>query len=673
MKKRFLKCVSLAVTIATVMGSTMFGTVAVADNTPQAIDVQSNANTNENATIVVEAESLRSEYEKHFFMSDGSFTVVSYNEPVHKKVDGQWVEVNNTLTPKADTDGTTRYETVDGIAHVSFAGQFDSELVTVSQDDYAVTWGITAVPSNPNTIQTTAMPPSSAAIVPQDVSHLSQEEQKVLAELSTSVIRYVDSLAPDVDLEYTVLPNRVKESIILQSPQNISAYVLNLYTQNLSARLLESREIEFYNAAGEAIFTMWAPYMYDSDGAVSQNVAVELAAVRPGQYLVRITPDAHWLEDANRAYPIVIDPDITVNLAHTNIIDNYVWESYGVQNNNSSLLFMGNYGGHPARVFLRYAALPTLPANTTIESATQTFYLNTGTTTASAASAYRVTGGMWQSGTVCWDNMPAADTLIASNISHNNCSYYAFDCTEAVQSWYENGGANNYGIMLRYTDETVNDHNALFSADYALESKRPVLSIRYTNVMDPVDPDDPPDIFWPTPNYHNVSSKWGYRYFKGEVHRGIDIGCGQSTFYAAISGTACISYDYRVGNIVDVRHSDTTFRVRYYHVTDNSYLVDTGQYVTAGTPLALSGNTGFGNMDPHLHFLLQWGSDINKVYNPLETFNSDDDRRNLINPNPMFILVDGIYVPNADFDYTYVHNIYNCIYYRNCSVHDWIT
>ncbi len=667
MKKKFLKCISLAVTIATVMASTGFGTVAVADNLNLTNSTTSNKIASESAAILMESESLRSEYEKHFFMSDGSYTVATYNEPVHKLENGKWVEVDNTLVLKTDAAGATRYENKNGIANVSFASHFQNELVTISQADYSLTWGLSAISAataGESTLTTQAnssLQPVSATVISQDVSHLDEEEQKTLADLSTSVIRYNDALAQDVDLEYVVLPSRVKESIILQSAQDISCYILTLYTQDLSARLLENREIEFYDAAGEVIFTMWAPYMYDSASSMSQNITVELRNIRAGQYLVKITPDATWLNDPSRVYPVVIDPDVTVNRAHANIIDNYVLEGSGVQNLNSSLMYIGNYGGNAARIFLRYATLPTLPDGATILNATQTFYFNAGTTTASTANAYKVTGGSWSSGTISWNNMPSADTLIASNISHNNCSNYTFNCTGAVQSWYS--GSSNNGIMLRYTDETVNDFNCLYSADYSVESKRPLLSIRY----------DAPtqEIVWPVPGYYNISSEWGYRTYNNRVHTGIDIVCNRVTVLAATSGTVKVFYDDLAGYAADVRHSDTTFRTRYYHLTENSYLVSDGQYVTAGTPLALSGNTG-DSTGPHLHFQIQWGRDLTKVYNPLAIYNDADDRRNLVNPNPMFILVDGIYVPNDAFDYTYTHSIYNCTDYRTCELHDWI-
>lgn len=43
------------------------------------------------ATIVAENESLRSENTKHFRMSDGTYTAAIYQEPVHYEKDGEWV------------------------------------------------------------------------------------------------------------------------------------------------------------------------------------------------------------------------------------------------------------------------------------------------------------------------------------------------------------------------------------------------------------------------------------------------------------------------------------------------------------------------------------------------------------------------------------------------------
>ena len=116
-------------------------------------------------------------------------------------------------------------------------------------------------------------------------------------------------------------------------------------------------------------------------------------------------------------------------------------------------------------------------------------HFTSGTNTAANASAYQVTGGEWASGTIQWSNKPAANTLLQSNISHNNVTGYVFSCLAAVQHWYDGdttGQNENYGIMLRYYNESTADYNAVYSADYSDATKRPSLTIYYQPVSSKV-------------------------------------------------------------------------------------------------------------------------------------------------------------------------------------------
>ena len=103
-----------------------------------------------------------------------------------------------------------------------------------------------------------------------------------------------------------------------------------------------------------------------------------------------------------------------------------------------------------------------------------------------------VTGGEWTSGTISWDNMPAAETLLQENISHNNLTKYQFSCLTAVRHWYDGditGQNENYGVMIRYYDETIADYNSVFSADYTVATQRPTMTISYTPASSSVEVD----------------------------------------------------------------------------------------------------------------------------------------------------------------------------------------
>ena len=273
----------------------------------------------------------------------------------------------------------------------------------------------------------------------------------------------------------------MKENIILNSPQDIAGYVVTVYTENITARLLENREIEFVNADGEVIFTMTSPYMYDSAGELSEEIAVELID-RGDVYYIFMTPDADWLADESRVYPITIDPQVTTSSSAQNIIDNYVMENSGVQTYTLDRLYIGKKNGNRTRAFIKFTNMPTIPTGSTITATQMTLWLTTGQSTGSNAAAYIVNGGDWSSTTISWANMPSASGPVSVDISHNNLTKYVFPCNYAVRTWYSGsttGQNKNYGIMVRYYDESINDYNPIYSADYTTASKRPSLTITY--------------------------------------------------------------------------------------------------------------------------------------------------------------------------------------------------
>lgn len=110
---------------------------------------------------------------------------------------------------------------------------------------------------------------------------------------------------------------------------------------------------------------------------------------------------------------------------------------------------------------------------------------------------------------------------------------------------------------------------------------------------------------WPT-NPHPITSPFGMRYHpiyhEYRLHQGIDIGVSSgTTIVAACTGTVTIaSYGYNggAGNYVAISHGGSLSTV-YYHCS--SLLVNAGDLVIEGTPIALVGSSG-ASTGPHLHF-----------------------------------------------------------------------
>ncbi|MBO4977652.1 MAG: peptidoglycan DD-metalloendopeptidase family protein [Muribaculaceae bacterium] len=103
----------------------------------------------------------------------------------------------------------------------------------------------------------------------------------------------------------------------------------------------------------------------------------------------------------------------------------------------------------------------------------------------------------------------------------------------------------------------------------------------------------------PHPGY--ITSPYGYRRRFRRMHKGVDLKLNiGDTVRAAFDGRVRVkNFERRgYGNYLVVRHTNDLETV-YGHLS--AFLVEPGQYVKAGDPIALGGNTG-RSTGPHLHF-----------------------------------------------------------------------
>ena len=118
----------------------------------------------------------------------------------------------------------------------------------------------------------------------------------------------------------------------------------------------------------------------------------------------------------------------------------------------------------------------------------------------------------------------------------------------------------------------------------------------------------------PCPGY--VTSPYGYRKRFRRQHKGVDLKCHVGdTIRAAFDGRIRITkYEARgYGKYVVIRHTNDLETV-YGHLS--KFLVENDQYVKAGDPIALGGNTG-RSTGPHLHFETRY---MGYAINPMAIF-----------------------------------------------------
>jgi murein DD-endopeptidase MepM/ murein hydrolase activator NlpD len=93
----------------------------------------------------------------------------------------------------------------------------------------------------------------------------------------------------------------------------------------------------------------------------------------------------------------------------------------------------------------------------------------------------------------------------------------------------------------------------------------------------------------------------------GKPHNALDMGTGGNAVFAAAAGAVTVSVasgDAR-GSIIHLDHGDT-WSTRYYHLDQR--FVKKGDIVSAGQQIGIAGRTGLPKNNPHLHFMVYWGS-----------------------------------------------------------------
>ena len=123
-----------------------------------------------------------------------------------------------------------------------------------------------------------------------------------------NAIRY-SNVFDNVDFQYTVLGNTIKEDIILLKPQERNEFSYYLKSDSLKFKKQDGCVVAYETTADEPVFVFRAPIMYDADGYSSIDIDLDFS---PSSGKLTITADEDWLKDEDRAYPVRIDPDMSL-------------------------------------------------------------------------------------------------------------------------------------------------------------------------------------------------------------------------------------------------------------------------------------------------------------------------------------------------------------------------
>ena len=493
----FAKFLSVFLMIAFLFGCIPLAALAA---TPEEINsettVTESATSNNNYTEIIntqvtELTALRTETSKHFKLTDGTYQAVYYGVPVHRKdANGIWQDIDNSLY-LVSKNGVSNLKTHDNRAVFAKEFAFGEPVFSLNENGYSISMSLVGngniVASNIATLDATDnVSLKTPSIVTNSIARDSSNGWKTIEEASkidneTSVM--YSNIIPNVDLEYVLVNNKVKENIIVNKRQDAYVYEFKLEVVGLYADLDMYGNIVFYDSAtNTSRYTIPAPYMYDGNGELSYNVSYSLSTDVAGVYDLTVTADSEWINSSDRSWPITIDPTLAPDYA---VYDAYVTSSSPSTNYGMTTYMQIN----STSTALIYIDLYDLPEGATVTSAyldVPFYHTNASQSSYTSVNAYRILG-TWDETSVKYNTMPALRTSYSANSyfvasSSNSASSpgeTSFYIKSEVVDWLANPNSN-FGLAFKYQS----GNTTLRFLAYESGSHYASISVNYSYVIE---------------------------------------------------------------------------------------------------------------------------------------------------------------------------------------------
>lgn len=309
---------------------------------------------------------------------------------------------------------------------------------------------------------------------------IENEKKKSLTNISSGV--KFNNVFNDIDLEYKIISDTVKENIIINNKiENRDVeFDFNISVSNLIVKQGEDKKIYFYDKddSTKIIFVMESPFMYDSKGEESKKIELSLIE-NSGVYSIKMIPDKEWLNDKDRSYPIVIDPVVQTSQNRSSIMDTFT-RGVDVENKyNNIFLRVGNNSGEVCRSYIKFS-IPELTSAETIIKAelALNLYDSQGT---NQINVHKVLND-WNANST--SNLSTAskpgysEKIEDYSIVSGKENWQSWDITSIAKEWYNTG--NNFGLMLKSNNETTKD-SVFWASDLhdAYTVVRPMVAMQY--------------------------------------------------------------------------------------------------------------------------------------------------------------------------------------------------
>ena len=410
--------------------------VLSADKTETDNVQQDSVQTASEPTEIVE---LRDAFTKHYRSPEGQYYAEVHAQPVHYKQDGTWKDYDLSLQTAKSGDG---YAVRKTDTPVTFPQSFAADnKITVSHGAYSIGFGVSAtnVGFNNKAAARTVSAAENAAT-------------------ASGELRYADVL-PNTDVTYTVLPNGVKENIVVHQKQIAYRYTFDMDFGGLLPALQDDGTVYLLTDADaeKPTFVIDAPFMVDDAGQYSEALTLSVQGSR-----LTLEADASWMNAAERVYPVTIDPYYyTVYDGDTYIHSGYVTNLLPNQNHVGKIS-TGRNGLYADRTYFKFS-FPSLPQNASLYQATLKLYQKSALNNSGIQNRIELYDLLsydeWEYNEITWNSQPVSSTFGSYNLapkvdycdlSTGSNMTYTFDITTAAERFYYDETDNGYLLAMRF-------------------------------------------------------------------------------------------------------------------------------------------------------------------------------------------------------------------------------
>lgn len=288
-------------------------------------------------------------------------------------------------------------------------------------------------------------------------------------------------ILPGIDLAYITLTHGIKEVIVLKEPTITNEFLFSMDSSMLA--LSEQNGLyTFVDENDETVFVIHDMFVVDQNG-VEEKVDFSIYE-KDGKLFSRISVDKEYLAASDRAWPVFIDPSMTIT-GGSGVNDVFVADGWTDRNFNSGTNQPYLRTGKDSPYGIRHSLIKfALPTELTIDGAVVSAKLRLRKTDGvePTLQIYRATTS-WNESFVTWNSKPGYSTSKTHYSYYDGSSWYAADVTATVEEWTRKGSTrlSNYGFYIRDAYQSSTSIWTTFaSSEYGTSSYRPQLVVNYS-------------------------------------------------------------------------------------------------------------------------------------------------------------------------------------------------